>query len=106
MASSRRFDFCLCLFRVAQEALYNAVKYSGANHFSVDLRAAANNIRLEFRNAGAGFDLEKAKRNGGLGLVSMQERVHMVGGTFSIQSNANPGTRIVANVPLARGMKE
>ena len=98
-------DVSLCLFRVTQEALHNAVKYSGTSQFSVDLRATADNIRLEIRDAGAGFDLDRARRNGGLGLVSMQERVHMVDGTFSIQSNADSGTSIVANVPLVPEMK-
>ena len=98
-------DVSLCLFRVAQEALHNAVKYSGTNQFSVDLRATANDIRLEIRDTGSGFDLEKARGNGGLGLMSMQERVHMVHGTFSIQSNADCGTTIVANVPLVREMQ-
>ncbi len=93
-------DISLCLFRVAQEALQNAVKHSGVHRFSVQLRATANLIRLEVSDAGMGFNVERAMLNGGLGLVSMPERVHLVKGTFSVESKVNVGTRIVATVPL------
>ena len=93
-------DISLCLFRVAQEALQNAVKYSGVHRFSVELRATANQIRLEVSDAGVGFNVETAMRNGGLGLVSMPERVHLVKGAFSVESKLDVGTRIVAIVPL------
>lgn len=93
-------DISLCLFRVAQEALSNAVKYSRARRVCVTLRGMANQIQLEISDAGVGFDLEEAKQRTGLGLLSMQERVHMVNGAFSIQSKHNYGTRIVATVPL------
>src|SRR5208337_2361215 len=93
-------DVSLCLFRVAQEALSNAVKYSGVRRISVELRGTADRIQLEVSDAGAGFDVEQAKQRAGLGLVSMQERMHLVGGDFSIESKRNWGTRIVATVPL------
>ncbi len=93
-------DLSLCLFRVAQEALSNAVKYSGVTRISVDLRGTAADLRLEIRDAGVGFDLEEAKEHAGLGLVSMQERVHLVNGTFSVKSKRNRGTTIEAIVPL------
>jgi PAS domain S-box-containing protein len=90
----------LCLFRVAQEAVHNAVKYSGVRRLFVDLRGREEQIRLEVSDAGIGFDFKEVSRNGGLGLVSMQERVHLVKGTFSVESKANGGTRVVALVPL------
>ncbi len=90
----------LCLFRVAQEAVHNAVKYSGVRKLFVYLRGTETQIQLEVRDAGVGFDFKEATRNGGLGLISMQERVHLVKGTFSVDSSANNGTRIVAVVPL------
>jgi signal transduction histidine kinase len=55
-------DVSLCLFQVAQEALHNAVKYSGVSGFSVDLRGSARQIRLEVRDAGVGFDVEQARQ--------------------------------------------
>lgn len=93
-------DISLCLFRVTQEGLHNAVKYSGTRQFAVELRRAANEVNLEVRDAGAGFDVEEVKLNGGLGLVSMQERVHLVHGRLSVESRPGEGTRIVAAVPV------
>jgi signal transduction histidine kinase len=52
------------------------------------------------RDAGAGFDVEEAKKNRGLGLVSMQERIHLVHGRFAIDSKPGKGTRIFAAVPF------
>ena len=93
-------DISLCLFRVAQEALHNAVKYSGTNQFTVLLLGMGDCVQLVVSDAGAGFDVEAAKRNRGLGLVSMQERVHLVHGTLSVESQPGKGTRILAVVPL------
>jgi PAS domain S-box-containing protein len=98
-------DVSLSLFRVTQEALQNAVKHSGVGEFSVVLRGSATEIYLEISDPGSGFDIEKAKSDRGLGLVSMQERVHLVHGTFTIDSTANRGTRVLVRVPLAAEMK-
>ena len=93
-------DVSLCLFRVAQEALQNAVKYSGVNQFKVDLSAAPDEVQLQVTDAGVGFDPEETTKNRGLGLVSMQERVNLVHGKFSVESAAGTGTRIRVVVPL------
>jgi PAS domain S-box-containing protein len=99
------YDVSLSLFRVTQEALQNALKHSGVGRFSVTLQGAANEIRLEVGDSGSGFDVERAKFDRGLGLVSMQERAHLVHGTFAIESTANRGTRILVRVPLAAEVK-
>lgn len=93
-------DVSLCLFRVAQEALSNAVKHSGAKKIAMDLRCTEGEIRLEITDAGIGFDVGEAKQNAGLGLVSMRERVHLLNGIFSIESGPNRGTKVAAKVPL------
>jgi PAS domain S-box-containing protein len=93
-------DISLCLFRVAQEALHNAVKYSGTNQFTVRALGMMDCVQLLVSDAGSGFDVEAAKRNPGLGLVSMQERVHLVHGTLSVESQPGKGTKILAVVPL------
>jgi PAS domain S-box-containing protein len=93
-------DTSLCLFRIAQEALQNAVKYSGTNRFVVALWAVEKEVQLVVRDAGAGFDVEEARKNRGLGLVSMQERIHLVHGRFAVDSKPGKGTRIFAAVPL------
>jgi PAS domain S-box-containing protein len=94
-------NIALCVFRVAQEALHNAVKYSGVGQFEVKITGLPNEIRLEVEDAGAGFDVERAKQNQGLGLLSMQERVHLVHGRFRIESKPGEGTTILASVPLS-----
>jgi signal transduction histidine kinase len=93
-------DVSLCLFRVTQEALHNAVKYSGVNEYRVELMAAEHEIRLAVSDSGRGFDLEVVKDNRGLGLISMQERVHLVHGSFHVESQLERGTKISAVVPL------
>ena len=93
-------DVSLCLFRVTQEALHNAVKYSGASRYTVMLTATAGEVQLEVKDAGTGFEVEEAKKRRGLGLISMQERVHLVHGEFAVESKAGMGTKIMAVVPL------
>jgi len=90
----------LCLFRIAQEALHNAVKHSGKREFTVHLLGTQGEIELEVRDTGAGFDVEAAKTSRGLGLMSMQERVHLVKGSLCIESKLNRGTRIITRVPV------
>ena len=100
-------DISLCLYRVTQEALHNALKYSGANHFSVSLRGTAGDIQLEVNDHGMGFDIEKAKWDIGLGLVSMRERVHLVHGIFTIESAENQWNKgFSPGRPCPWGMKE
>ena len=94
-------EISLCLFRVMQEALQNAVKHSGVRHFEVDLRGASDRIDLTVRDSGLGFDTEGLKNNRGLGLVSMQERVNLSKGTFSIDSRPGRGTTIRVRLPLS-----
>ena len=92
-------DISLCLFRVAQEALHNAAKYSGVCQFAVELSGTAETIQLVVSDLGAGFDVEEAKQKQSLGLVSMQERVNLVRGTLRVESHPGEGTRIIATVP-------
>jgi PAS domain S-box-containing protein len=96
-----REEISLCLFRVMQEALNNAMKHSEVRHFEVDLRGASDEIHLTVRDAGVGFDREATKNNQGLGLISMQERVNLLKGTFSIESRPERGTTIHARLPLS-----
>jgi PAS domain S-box-containing protein len=92
-------EMTLCLFRVTQEALHNAVKYSGTTRYVVTLQKTAGDVQLEVKDRGTGFDVEEAKRNRGLGLISMQE-IHLVHGRFLVDSAPGKGTRVVAIVPL------
>jgi len=94
-------EISLCLFRVLQEALQNAVKHSGSRHFQVSLRGAINEIELTVHDSGVGFDPEKAITGHGLGLTSMKERLKLVDGKLAIDSKLQSGTTIYARVPLA-----
>jgi PAS domain S-box-containing protein len=94
-------EISLCLFRVMQEALQNAVKHSGMRHFEVELCGAPDGIHLTVRDAGLGFDPEAVVNNRGLGVVSMQERVNLVKGVLSIDSHPGRGTKINARLPLS-----
>ena len=93
-------DLTLCLFRVAQEALQNAHKYSGARDVSVQLRGGSEGLTLTVSDDGVGFDMDQAWGKG-LGLISMGERLDAVGGTFTISSRPGEGTRIRVFVPLS-----
>lgn len=94
-------DSSLCVFRVLQEALRNAIKHSGVLRFEVSLQGSPYEVELEVSDAGVGFDPGTAQATGGLGLVSMRERVQMVKGTISIESKVNGGTRIRISVPVS-----
>jgi signal transduction histidine kinase len=96
-------DISLCLFRVLQEALHNSVKYSGVRHFDVRSWGTPNEVHLTVSDFGSGFDIEAAKAGRGLGLISMDERLKILNGTLSIESQRKRGTTIHAFVPLSPG---
>jgi PAS domain S-box-containing protein len=93
-------EISLCLYRVLQEALQNAIKHSGSRHFEVSLRGDSNEIQLTVRDWGIGFDPAAAVKSSGLGLISMRERLKLFDGDLSIESQARGGTTIHARVPL------
>jgi signal transduction histidine kinase len=92
-------ELTLCLFRVVQEALSNAVKHSDAREVSVDLTASADAMVLSIADDGVGFNIE-AGLGRGLGLINMSERLEQVGGTVAIYTSVGAGTRLEAIVPL------
>src|SRR6516225_7640436 len=94
-------DVSLSLFRVVQEALRNAVKYSGQKEFEVRLEGSSGALELEVIDRGVGFEVTRVKKTAGLGLISMRERIQLVNGTIQIDSKPNAGTRIRVRVPLA-----
>jgi signal transduction histidine kinase len=99
-------EVSLSLFRLIQEALHNAVKYSGDDCFHVHIEGGAFGIRLEVRDQGVGFDVENVKRNKrGLGLISMRERIQLLSGKIHIDSDHDAGTRIYVWVPLTGSSK-
>jgi two-component system sensor histidine kinase UhpB len=92
-------DISLCLFRVAQEALNNAVMHGHARQITVGLARDGGLLRLQIKDTGIGF--EPAASPEGLGLVSMQERLRLVGGKLAITSSPE-GTLVEAIVDCSR----
>ena len=95
-----RPDIALCLFRVLQEALQNAVRHSAAARFAVSLEGTPKALTLTVRDGGRGFNPESVPRDRGLGLTSMRERLKLVAGELVIDSKPDSGTTVVARVPL------
>jgi PAS domain S-box-containing protein len=95
-------EVSLCLFRILQEALQNAIKHSGSHHFQVSLMSRANDLELAVHDSGCGFEPAEAINGPGLGLTSMRERLKLVNGELSIDSQPGSGTTIRARVPLIR----
>ena len=97
-------EVATCLYRVAQESLANVVKHAHATCVEVELAGHEHSITLSVKDNGKGFDttiLQDSRTS--LGLVSMQERAHLVAGTWQIMSQPGQGTRVVVSVPLGKG---
>jgi len=92
-------DVTLCLYRITEEALRNVMKHSGVAEAEVELLGHDDRIELCISDSGVGFSPESAKRTSGLGLISMQERLRLVGGRLSVESEASHGTRIRVRIP-------
>lgn len=91
-------DVALCLYRVAQECLRNVAAHANATSARVSLSADMGEIAMEIVDGGDGFDVNKSK-GVGLGLISMDERVRLVNGTFSVSSQPGKGTIVSVRVP-------
>lgn len=93
-------DIALCLYRVAQECLRNAGRHAKTKAILVSLARFTNVICLRVRDFGAGFAPALARNKGGLGILSMQERVRLVNGAIVVKSRPGYGTTVDARVPL------
>jgi PAS domain S-box-containing protein len=100
--TSCRADVALCLYRVAQEALQNICKHSGVGEARMTLTKGSGGIELAIDDEGKGFDPDSIVMNGRLGLVSMRERLRLVGGDLVIRSSQS-GTSVKARVPWDPG---
>jgi PAS domain S-box-containing protein len=96
------FVVSICLYRVALEGLRNISRHSGANSASVSLAETGDSLTLEVSDSGRGFDVEGVKRESGLGLLSAEERVHLLQGTFEVRSKPGSGTTLAARIPFTR----
>jgi signal transduction histidine kinase len=94
-------EAALCVYRVTQECLQNAIKHSKAQHVKVNIGGNENFLRLRVVDDGIGFDAQSLNSKAGLGLASMRERLRLVEGRIAIDSRPAGGTRIEVHVPLA-----
>jgi signal transduction histidine kinase len=88
------------VFRVAQEAVDNAIRHSGARVATVTLEEDGGEVRLSVRDEGCGFDA--AAHSDGYGIVDMRERLALVGGALDVQSEPGRGTTLSARIPSRR----
>jgi signal transduction histidine kinase len=89
------------LYRVAQEALNNAVRHARATEVTIQARVEGRSARVEISDDGDGFDVEDAeRRRPGMGLFAMRERMGLIGGTLAVVSRHREGTRVIATAPL------
>jgi signal transduction histidine kinase len=93
-------EISLPLLRVLQGALDNSAKHSGERQFKVELFGTPGAIHLIVSDPGVGFDPNVAMRGNGLGLTSMKDRLKLINGAFSIDSQPKRGTKIHVSVPL------
>ena len=90
----------LAAYRIFQEALQNALKHSQTSRLGVSLNVEGRDLVLRVKDYGLGFDAESANLKGSLGLVSMRERLRMIGGAFVIHSEIGKGTQVEARLPM------
>ncbi len=99
-------DAALCVYRIAQEALRNVIAHAGASRADVRLLQMGDQAQITIADDGRGFDAtNRVERDTGLGLVSMSERARIIGGTVSIVSGPNQGTRVQATIPMHARVK-
>jgi signal transduction histidine kinase len=91
----------LCVYRITQEALQNVAKHAAAAEASVHLDSTRDGVRLTVSDRGVGFHPDHARASGGLGLLSMRERVRLVRGVLSVESQPNRGTTLTVEIPVA-----
>jgi signal transduction histidine kinase len=93
-------SIALCLYRVAQEGLWNAVRHSKATKINIELKSDPEFVYLDIQDNGIGFDPSVTQSSRGLGLASMTERIRLAGGTIDIQAVPSQGVAIAVVVPI------
>jgi PAS domain S-box-containing protein len=94
------------LYRIAREALNNALKHAAATSVVVRIRIAGEQLELEVTDNGKGFDQDSVGDKGGLGLVGIRERVERLGGTLTVESSSGHGTQVRVRVRVASEVTE
>ena len=93
-------EYKICLYRIVQEALKNAVRHSGARNAKVAVERLAESIVVRVTDDGRGFDPVRLR---GMGILGMEERVKRLGGTLRVASEPGRGTTVTAELPVPAG---
>lgn len=98
------------LFRIIQEAIHNITKHAEARHVKIQLEARADRITAIVEDDGKGFDMDAVFKSRierqSLGLLGIQERANLLGGTFDIKSRPGQGTRLIVEIPVTGLLSE
>jgi signal transduction histidine kinase len=92
----------ISLYRIAEEALNNTLKHAQASSVSVKITSSERKVVLEIADDGRGFDLEAARRSGGMGLDNMYERAAALGGKLQVLTNPGEGARIIVEIEVEK----
>jgi signal transduction histidine kinase len=95
-------DVAICFFRVAQEGLRNIGKHARAQSVRISLSHRNGSLLLTIKDDGIGFDPQAVRKISGIGLASMEERIRLVGGRLSVQSQPGEGTLITASLDRSK----
>jgi signal transduction histidine kinase len=95
-------ETALCLYRIAQESLRNIARHANSREALLTLSTHNSGVVMAIADQGTGFDLENIKEKGGLGLVSMEERVRLLRGILQISSQPGHGTELHVHLPISR----
>ena len=98
-------ELAMCLYRIAQEALNNAIKYAKAHAIRITLLCEKDWVVLEISDDGQGFDVRELERETGIGVSGMRERARLAGGSLELKSSHGSGTTVIARVPTRSSMK-
>jgi PAS domain S-box-containing protein len=90
----------LACYRIAQEAMRNAVRHASSRDIRLRVRIRNGELAMTVADDGCGFDVERARRKGGLGLISMEERARQVNGTLAVISRPGSGTKVELRLPM------
>jgi signal transduction histidine kinase len=95
-------DIAICVYRIVQEGLRNVLKHARARDAHVTVGRTVDQLEVRIEDGGSGFDADASGARDGLGLLSIEERARLVGGSFSIMSEPGRGTALHVHIPLNR----
>jgi PAS domain S-box-containing protein len=92
----------IAIYRIAQEAIRNVLRHAGTHSADISLDFNGGGLTLLIRDQGRGFDTDRVRESGGLGLISIEERVRLLDGRLDLSSRHGQGTTLRIEVPMAQ----